>query len=56
MKLAAARSGTALKIRARELDFSFYPMTRTNRLWGIHSVLYSADPWVIVTGSVVESV
>lgn len=56
MKLAAARSGTALKIKTRELDFSFFPMTRTNRRWGIHSMLYAADPWAVVSGSVIESV
>lgn len=56
MKLAAARPGTALKIKTRELDFSFYPMTRTNRRWGIHSMLYAADPWAVVSGSVIESV
>lgn len=56
MTLAAARPGTALKIKTRELDFSFFPMTRTSRRWGIHSMLYAADPWAVVSGSVIESV
>lgn len=43
-------------IKGRELDFSFYPMTRSSRRWGIHSMLYAADPWAVVAGSVNESI
>lgn len=56
MKLPAARSGAPLLIKNRELDFTFRPMRRTNRRWGIHSMLYAADPWAVIAGSVTEQV
>lgn len=55
MKLTMARAGDPLKVKDRELEFSFYPMTRTNRRWGVHSTLYAADPWAVIAGSVNES-
>ncbi|EON33833.1 hypothetical protein GTC6_05682 [Gordonia terrae C-6] len=55
MKLAAALPGTPLKLKGRELDFSLYPMVRTNRRWGIHSTLYATDPWAVIAGSVTEA-
>jgi hypothetical protein len=26
-------------------------MKRTERRWGVHSLLYAADPWAVVSGS-----
>ena len=31
-------------------------MRRTNRRWGIHSMLYAADPWAVIGGVVGEQV
>ena len=56
MKLPLARSGELLHVRDRELEFSFYPMIRSNRRWGIHSTLYAADPWAVIEGSVNEAI
>jgi hypothetical protein len=56
MKLAAARVGESLSIRSRHLDFSLYPMIKTNRRWGIHSMLYAADPWAVIAGSAAEAI
>ena len=56
VKLAAALSGTPLILKGRELDFSLYPMVRTNRRWGIHSTLYATDPWAVIAGSVTEAI
>ncbi|MCC3295560.1 YaaC family protein [Arthrobacter sp. zg-Y411] len=56
MKLPPARTGELLRLKDRELDFSFYPMTRSNRRWGIHSTLYAADPWAVIAGSVNEGI
>jgi hypothetical protein len=56
VKLPAARSGDPLLIKNRELDFTFHPMKRTSRRWGIHSMLYAADPWAVIGGSVSEQV
>jgi hypothetical protein len=56
VKLPAARSGAPLLIKNRELDFSFHAMRRTNRRWGMHSMLYAADPWAVIGGSITEQV
>ncbi len=31
-------------------------MIKTNRRWGIHSMLYAADPWAVISGSVSDQV
>lgn len=31
-------------------------MKRTNRRWGMHSMLYAADPWAVIAGAVREQV
>lgn len=56
MKLPPTRTGDLLRLKDRELEFSFYPMTRSNRRWGIHSTLYAADPWAVIAGSVTEKI
>lgn len=56
MTLPAARAGSPLLIKDRELDFTFHVMRRTNRRWGIHSMLYAADPWAVIGGAVGEQV
>lgn len=52
MKLPAERAGSVLKIRSRELPFSFFPMARTNRRWGLNSMLYAAEPWAVISGAI----
>lgn len=52
MKLPAAHAGAPLLVQRRELDFSFHMMRRAKRRWGTHSMLYAADPWSVVSGSI----
>jgi hypothetical protein len=54
--LPAARTGSPLLIKDRELDFTFHVMRRTNRRWGTHSMLYAADPWAVIGGAAGEDV
>jgi hypothetical protein len=56
MKLPPERPGVALSIRQRELAFSFFPMKRTERRWGIHSMLYASEPWAVVSGSLTDQI
>jgi hypothetical protein len=51
MRLPLARAGELLQIRKQELEFSFHPMVRSVRRWGVHSMLYAADPWAVIEGS-----
>jgi hypothetical protein len=45
------REGEALRIRNDRVEFSLWPMRRTTRRWGIHSMLYATDPWAVIEGS-----
>ncbi len=40
-----------LEIRNQALRFSFYPMRRGERRWGVSSMLYTADPWALIAAS-----
>lgn len=55
MKLPPARPGHPLLVKKREIEFSFHPMARTNRRWGLHSTLYAADPWAVMLNSIDRS-
>ena len=48
MTLPPERAGAPLLVKERELPFSFFPMMRTNRRWGLHSMLYAAEPWAVI--------
>src|SRR5579871_7033812 len=50
--LPAPRTGTRLEIRGHQLPFSFWPMTRTTRRFGVQSPLFATNPWSIITRSV----
>lgn len=52
MTLPPERAGAPLLVKERELPFSFFPMMRTNRRWGLHSMLYAAEPWAVISGAV----
>jgi hypothetical protein len=45
------RIGVPVTVRQSEMDFSYFPMTRGSRRWGRHSVLYSVDPWSLITAA-----
>lgn len=55
MKFPTARSGEPLRIGKAELDFSFF-MVKTGQGSGGNSVLYAADPWGVILGSVAKQV
>lgn len=48
MQYPRPRMGEALRIVASEFEFSFFPMRRTTRRWGLHSMVYAADPWAVI--------
>lgn len=52
MTLPPERPGEPLLVKKRELPFSYFPMVRTNRRWGLHSMLYAAEPWAVISGAV----
>ena len=52
MRLPLQRVGTPLLVKKRELEFSFFPMARTNRRWGLNTMLYAAEPWAVISGAI----
>lgn len=48
---APRQGGVSVQIRQEEPDFSYYPMRRASRRWGLHSILYAADAWGVIEGS-----
>lgn len=55
MTLPPERAGALLQVKSRELPFSFFPMVKTNRRWGLNSMLYAAEPWAVISGAVREA-
>ena len=42
------RTGQRLTIKDRPLEFSFWPLQRTSRRYGIGARIFATDPWTIV--------
>lgn len=46
------RIGSAVTIKSRPIEFSYWPTYRTSRRYGLHSRIYAADPWALIQVSV----
>jgi YaaC-like Protein len=46
--VANLRAGQPLRIRGEPVRFSFWPMRRGQRRWGLNSMIYAADPWAVI--------
>lgn len=51
-KVAKARAGKPVTIKARPIAFSYWPTYRTNRRYGLHSHVYATNPWALIQVSV----
>ena len=56
MRLPHARSGETLRVRGRVLPFSFFPVTRGNRRFGLFDALFAVSPWAVMQAAVQETV
>ena len=54
-RTAAARVGTVLTVKGRPIPFSFHPVVRTTRRYGLQSRIFSTNPWGIIRQSVEDS-
>jgi hypothetical protein len=52
MPLPQPRAGDVLKVRGRELPFSFFPVTRGNRRYGLYDAVFATSPWTVMRGTV----
>lgn len=46
------RSGDELRVRGDLLPFSYFPLRRGERRWGRHTMVYTSDPWAVISDSV----
>lgn len=51
-RIAAARVGTVLTVKGRPIPFSFHPVVRMTRRYGLQSRIFSTNPWGIIRQSV----
>jgi hypothetical protein len=52
MQPPAARPGIDLKVLQRKVDYSFWPMGRTTRRYGLQSRVFATDPWAVIRHSI----
>lgn len=52
MQFPQARDGQPLRISDSTLKFTFFPMRRTTRRWGLNAMIYASDPWATIHDSV----
>lgn len=55
-RVATSRVGTVLTVKGRPIPFSFHPVVRTNRRYGLQSRIFSTNPWGIIRQSVEDSI
>lgn len=47
-----AREGVPAQVRGRELEFSFWPVQKTTRRYGLGSRLFTTDAWPVIRGAI----
>jgi hypothetical protein len=52
MPLPPPRVGAELKVLHRKVDYSFWPMVRTTRRFGLQSRVFATDPWSVIRHSI----
>ena len=50
--LPQPRSSQLLRIKNRPLEFSFWPVERTTRRYGLGTRIFASDPWTVINRSV----
>jgi hypothetical protein len=51
-KIPAPRTGKEVSIKGKALPFSYWPMYKSSRRYGLHSRLYVTNPWAVIEGSI----
>jgi len=53
-KVPLPRIGTRVKVLDRTLQFSYWPMYREKRRFGLQSTLFALDPWSLIRTKILE--
>lgn len=51
-RLPPPRNGSILTVKGRPIPFSFHPVVRTNRRYGLQSRIFSSNPWGVIRQSI----
>jgi len=51
-KTPSPRAGKRVTIKGKPLPFSYWPMYKGTRRYGLHSRLYVTNPWAVIEGSI----
>jgi hypothetical protein len=55
-RLPQPRAGQPLVVKGRPLTFSYFPVKRDTRRYGLHDVVFAVDPWAVIEGAVNDQV
>jgi hypothetical protein len=55
-RLPPPRQGVPLAVKQRPLHFSFFPVRRNTRRYGLNDIVFAVDPWAVIEGAVVDQV
>lgn len=56
MPIPLARPGDTLLVRKRVLPFSFFPVTRGSRRFGLFDTLFAVSPWAVMQEALQQSI
>lgn len=51
-RVPAARQGSVLNAKGRRLPFSYFPVTKGNRRYGLYDTVFAVSPWSVMAGEV----
>lgn len=51
-RVAGAREGSVLDAKGRQLPFSYFPVTKGNRRYGLYDTVFAVSPWSVMRGEV----
>ena len=54
-RLPEARGGEVLQAKGRPLAFSYFPVTRSVRRYGLYDTVFAVSPWSVMHGQVTEN-
>jgi hypothetical protein len=54
--VAKPREGRVLEAKGRPLPFSFFPVTRTNRRYGLYDTVFAVTPWTVMGAAIANGI
>lgn len=51
-RVPGARQGDVLNAKGRRLPFSYFPVTKGNRRYGLYDTVFAVSPWSVMRGEI----